>query len=146
MASRTRAEIRKAERDRKRKQAQTRRTFEPGAGDRVVPHYESAATDCGCKTHGAFGIPCTSVAWRTIEPRADRPRRYRLRCLACGRVWWREVLRGRGLSLDLDASHPEERAARARRNAERVRVPLNSSSGAYQQALGIARRRQAART
>lgn len=98
--------------------AQARAALRPGEG--MVLAFDSAFAPCGCVTWVFSEVPCTVAGWR------ERFERYELRCLACGTEWSRAVRRrGAGCcseGLVLDATHPEERAARAERARRRGRV------------------------
>jgi hypothetical protein len=93
----------------------------PGA--HLVPHCDSAMAPCGCVTHVAFAIPATSVQW-TVKRVGNGQWRYQLRCMACGRSWSRQVpdiSAGRSYLL-LDATHPEEKRAKERRERIAMRA------------------------
>jgi hypothetical protein len=76
----------------------------------LVVFFDAACAPCGCVTHRLASVECTSVVWSTSGLW------YLLRCLACGRQWVRRIPPGaRGGQLKLDASHPQERAARRER-------------------------------
>lgn len=85
-------------------------------GEKVVAHFDSAFAPCRCVTHHVWTIGATTVAWRA------QGERYMLRCLSCDHEWSRQMLpdcmgKVRPNVLVLDASHPEERAARAARRS-----------------------------
>jgi hypothetical protein len=86
-------------------------------GWHFIEHGDSGMTPCGCVTHVFMTIDCVSLVW------CEQRGRFWLRCGACGASWSRAVLRSRGSTggLALDASHPEERVARARRQEKKRR-------------------------
>jgi hypothetical protein len=73
----------------------------------TVAHFATDFAPCGCRTHWFTDISCTRVKWHV------RDRRYRLRCLSCGKRWSRAVVSWVGTGLNLNAEHPEEQARRA---------------------------------
>ncbi len=90
-------------------------TYPPVAeGFRRVIDFASDFAPCRCETHKMQSVPATTVDWTIADGR------YHLRCLNCGDEWSRAAIgqqfRGNPAhGLVLDASHPEERAARSRR-------------------------------
>lgn len=97
------------------------RRYVPDPGAAIVVNFDSELTLCGCSDHAWQGVRCTQVSWRVVRSRDDGVRRYRLRCLLCGKRWRRTVPRAaHGSGLNLDAGHPEERERTAARRAARL--------------------------
>ena len=81
----------------------------PPVGWKRVDHFASDFAPCGCVTHAFQSVDATTVDWTVTGGR------YQLRCAVCGHAWSRArpvATHDRPISagLNIDASHPEERA------------------------------------
>lgn len=103
-----------------RRQAEFRRTPVP-PGYKLIPHGASDMGACRCTTHLVNGIPARPIAWR-VHHLMSGGRRYQILCLVCGSRWSRSADKRRMSNLEVDASHPEERADREARSARLARL------------------------
>lgn len=92
-----------------RARAAARALLVPPKGWWVIPYGASDLTECGCTVGTAWGVPYVPIAW------TQEGRTYGIQCLMCG-TWWTRAVPEKclGHGLFVDASHPEERARRAR--------------------------------
>jgi hypothetical protein len=91
---------------RARESAAVRRGIAVPLGWHLVAHGATDMTPCRCTSHVYLGIPAVQILWRRHAAR------YWLRCTRCRGKWSRAALLPSSGGLCIDASHPEERAAR----------------------------------